>query len=164
MALNLTEILEDLISHDYEEDWFEFKENWYEPHALGEYISGMSNAAAMAGQEYAFFVWGVQNDSHEVVGTTFDFHRDVRNEPLEHYLARQMKPDIAFSFKETYFHNERVVILIIPAAKDVPTAFDRIRYFRIGSGKVNLMDYPEREGLLLSSRREKYGFSMVILD
>ena len=147
MALNLTEILEDLISHDYEEDWFEFKENWYEPHALGEYISGMSNAAAMAGQEYAFFVWGVQNDSHEVVGTTFDFHRDVRNEPLEHYLARQMKPDIAFSFKETYFHNERVVILIIPAAKDVPTAFDRIRYFRIGSGKVNLMDYPERENL-----------------
>lgn len=82
MALNLTEILEDLISHDYEEDWFEFKENWYEPHALGEYISGMSNAAAMAGQEYAFFVWGVQNDSHEVVGTTFDFHRDVRNERL----------------------------------------------------------------------------------
>lgn len=153
MALNLTEILEDLISHDYEEDWFEFKENWYEPHALGEYISGMSNAAAMAGQEYAFFVWGVQNDSHEVVGTTFDFHRDVRNEPLEHYLARQMKPDIAFSFKETYFHNERVVILIIPAAKDVPTAFDRIRYFRIGSGKVNLMDYPEREAQLFMALR-----------
>ena len=114
MALNLTEILEDLISHDYEEDWFEFKENWYEPHALGEYISGM---------------------------------------PLEHYLARQMKPDIAFSFKETYFHNERVVILIIPAAKDVPTAFDRIRYFRIGSGKVNLMDYPEREAQLFMALR-----------
>ncbi len=56
MEHNLNNILEDLISRDYEEDWFEFKENWYEPHALGEYISGMSNAAAMAGQDFAFFV------------------------------------------------------------------------------------------------------------
>ena len=53
-TFDLSSILEDIISRDYEEDWFEFKENWYEPHALGEYISGMSNAAAMAGQDYAF--------------------------------------------------------------------------------------------------------------
>lgn len=59
----------------------------------------------------------------------------MKNEPLEHYLARQMKPDLAFEFKETMFHGERVVALIIPAAKDIPTAFDRTRYFRIGSGK-----------------------------
>lgn len=148
MEHNLNNILEDLISRDYEEDWFEFKENWYEPHALGEYISGMSNAAAMAGQDFAFFVWGIEDGSHQVVGTDFDFHRDVKNEPLEHYLARQMKPDLAFEFKETMFHGERVVALIIPAAKDIPTAFDRTRYFRIGSGKVNLMDYPEREAQL----------------
>ena len=45
----LNDILEDLISRDYEEDWFEFKENRFELHQLGEYISGMSNAAAMAG-------------------------------------------------------------------------------------------------------------------
>ena len=98
MEHNLNNILEDLISRDYEEDWFEFKENWYEPHALGEYISGMSNAAAMAGQDFAFFVWGIEDGSHQVVGTDFDFHRDVKNEPLEHYLARQMKPDLAFEF------------------------------------------------------------------
>ena len=51
------------------------------------------------------------------------------------------------------FHDERVVVLIIPAAKDIPTAFDRIRYFRIGSGKVNLMDYPEREAQLFMALR-----------
>lgn len=148
MSENLNDILEDLISRDYEEDWFEFKENWFEPNALGEYISGMSNAAAMVGQEYAYFVWGITNDSHEVVGTTFDFHKDVKNEPLEHYLARQIKPELTFEFKETTFHKKRVVVLIIPAAKDVPTAFARNRYYRIGSSKVNLMDYPEREARL----------------
>ncbi len=49
MAEKLNDFLEKLIAHDYEEDWFEFKENWFEPHQLGEYISGMSNAAAAAG-------------------------------------------------------------------------------------------------------------------
>ena len=43
MIENLNDILEDLISYNYEEDWFEFKENWFEPHALGEYIAGASN-------------------------------------------------------------------------------------------------------------------------
>ena len=78
MIENLNEILEDIVSRNYEEDWFEFKENWFEPHALGEYIAGMSNAAALAGQEYAFFVWGIEDVSHQVVGTTFDYRRNVK--------------------------------------------------------------------------------------
>ena len=153
MIENLNEILEDIVSRNYEEDWFEFKENWFEPHALGEYIAGMSNAAALAGQEYAFFVWGIEDVSHQVVGTTFDYRRNVKNEPLEHYLARQLKPDLAFVFHETLFRGKRVIALIIPAAKDVPTAFDRIRYCRIGSSKVNLMDYPQREAQLFLALR-----------
>ena len=28
---NLNVMIEELISHDSEEEWFEFKENWYEP-------------------------------------------------------------------------------------------------------------------------------------
>lgn len=144
----LNDILENLISRDYEEDWFEFKENWFEPHQLGEYISGMSNAAAMAGQKYAYFIWGIENETHRVTGTDFDYHRDVKNEPLEHYLARQMKPDLDFRFREIVFRGERIVVLIIPAAKDIPTSFDKNRYCRIGSSKVNLMDYPEREAQL----------------
>ena len=50
----LRSIVKNLISHKHEEEWFEFKENWFESHALGEYISGMSNAAAMVGEEYAY--------------------------------------------------------------------------------------------------------------
>ena len=148
MIENINDILEDLIFRNYEEDWFEFKENWFEPHALGEYIAGMSNAAAMVGQEYAFFVWGIEDANHLVVGTNFDYHRNVKKEPLEHYLARQIKPDLAFKFQETHFRGKRVIVLIIPAAKGVPTAFDKTRYYRIGSSKVNLMDYPQREAQL----------------
>ena len=47
MNEKLKSIIEDLIAHDYEEEWFEFKENWYEPHEMGEYISALSNVAAL---------------------------------------------------------------------------------------------------------------------
>lgn len=59
-----------------------------------------------------------------------------------------IKPDIGFDFHEIELEGKRVVVLLIPAAKTVPTAFDRLRYLRIGSSKANLMEYPERESKL----------------
>lgn len=88
------------------------------------------------------------NDTHEVVGTTFDYSVDVKNEPLEHYLARQIFPDNNFSFHDITIDGKRVVVLEIPAAVKVPTSFNNSRYLRIGSSKVNLNKYPERESYL----------------
>ena len=112
----LNVIVGELISHDSEEEWFEFKENWYEPVELGQYISAMSNAAVMRGEDFAYFVWGVKDDDHSIVGTSFKFQVDVKGEPLQHFLARQLTPDVGFSFEEITFENKRVVVLIIPAA------------------------------------------------
>lgn len=55
------------------------------------------------------------------------------------------------------FDNKRVVLLEIPAAKNIPTSFDGIRYIRIGSSKVNVAKYPDREVNLfeLLSDKEK---------
>jgi predicted HTH transcriptional regulator len=39
-------------------------------------------------------------------------------------------------------------LLIIPAAVKVPTSFDKVRYGRIGSSKIKLEKYPEREAIL----------------
>ena len=35
---NLVSTVKELISYDYESDWFEFKENWYEPNQIGDYL------------------------------------------------------------------------------------------------------------------------------
>ena len=99
----------------------------------------------MIGKEYAYLVWGINNETHELTGTTFDYHRDVKNEPLEHFLARQIFPDINFQFHELTVEEKRVVILSIPAAEKVPTAFNNNRFLRIGSSKVNLNKFPERD-------------------
>lgn len=140
--------VKELIEYPREANWYEFKTNWYEPAGIGEYISSLSNAAALEGREAGYLVWGVDNDTHEIIGTTFDYTVDVKNEPLEHYLARQVFPDNNFSFHEITVEGKRVVILDIPAATKVQTSFDNNRYLRIGSSKVNLNKYPERESNL----------------
>ena len=71
-------------------------------------------------------------------------------EPLKHYLARQLTPDTIFSFHEQIMEGKRMVLLEIAAAKKVPTAFMNIRYFRIGSSKVVLTKYPDREAELFN--------------
>ena len=93
-------IVLDLVERPVEEEWFEFKENWYQSRELGEYISCLSNAAAFEGVEAGYLVWGVNNVTHEIVGADFTWKRDVKNEPLEHFLARMTSPDIAFKFDE----------------------------------------------------------------
>lgn len=44
----LGEIIEELRKYDSEREWFEFKENWFKADELGEYISALSNSAAIA--------------------------------------------------------------------------------------------------------------------
>lgn len=51
---------------------------------------------------------------------------------------------------------QKVVVLVIPAAKQVPTAFNGVRYLRIGSGKVNLNKFTERESQLFDSLRNGF--------
>lgn len=151
--MDLKKIVKQLINLPKERDWYEFKENWFDANGIGEYISSLSNTAALNGKEHGFLIWGVNNETHEIVGTTFDYHRDVKNEPLEHYLARKLNPDINFSFREIKLNRKRIVVLVVPAASKVPTAFDFSRYLRIGSSKVNLNKYPERESYLFAILR-----------
>ena len=150
---DLASVVRQLIEYPREASWFEFKENWFEPAALGEYVSSLSNAAAMEGRRCGYLVWGVDDASHEIVGTSFDPRVDVKHEPLEHYLARQVTPDVGFSFHELDMDGVRVVVLAVPAASKVPTSFNGVRYLRIGSSKVNLAKYPERESQLFFTLR-----------
>ena len=141
-------IVKSLIKRKNEEEWYEFKENWFEPYEIGAYISCLSNAATLRGKEYAYLVWGIQNGTHEIVGTDIDYQIDYKKEPFQHYLARQVSPSIGFVFIDIEIDGKRIVVLEIPAAVKVPTAFDGTRYIRIGSSKESVAKYPEREALL----------------
>lgn len=54
--MDLTSLVNELRSFSFEKEWFEFKENWLQPAQLGEYISAISNSAAMLGRDHGYFV------------------------------------------------------------------------------------------------------------
>lgn len=143
--IKLQEIVKELCSYSDEQEWFEFKENWFEIQQLGEYISAISNAAAYLGKKNGYFIWGVNDKTHDIVGTEFNYYGNYKNEPMQNFLARNLNPKINFKFAELYIERNRVVVLTIPAAKDIPTSFNEKRYIRIGSSRANLSDYPLKE-------------------
>lgn len=119
----MSQLLNELCSYPTEREWFEFKENWYAKDQLGQYISALSNSAVIEGRQNAYFVWGVNNETHDIVGTKFDPNCDVNNEPLKHYLSRQLEPDINFSFEEEVIEGKKVVVLTIPAGQTLEGFF-----------------------------------------
>ena len=139
------DILENLLTFKDEYEWFDFKENWFSKDEIGEYISAISNGAAFCGKEYGYIIWGVNDKTKEIVGTTVNFDRDIDGEPYKHYLARKLQPSIAFETVIFNYKNERIVMLIIPAAKSTKTKYNGIDYIRIGSSKEKLARFPEYE-------------------
>jgi ATP-dependent DNA helicase RecG len=95
----LSSLLRELCKLPQETEWVEFKQNVAEPQQVGEYISALSNSAALVGKACAYLVWGVQNNDHSIVGTSFrPKHEKVGNEELENWLLRLLSPKIHFNF------------------------------------------------------------------
>lgn len=65
------------------------------------------------------FHLGVNDVTHEIVGTTFNQYCDYNKEPYQNYLARNLSPSINFKFEETEILGKRVVVLVIPSANIV---------------------------------------------
>ena len=65
--------LKELLALPAETEWVEFKHNNSDPQELGEYLSALSNSAALKGQPLACIVWGVKDGTQQIVeGTTFE--------------------------------------------------------------------------------------------
>ena len=154
--MEIKELLNELFQYKKEREWFEYKENWFQPIALGEYISALSNSAALVGKKYGYFIWGVNDETHEIVGTNFDQYQDYKNEPYQNFLNRNLSPKIKFDFFEEIINERRIVILRIESANDVPTSFNGERYIRIGSSKASMKDNPKLEKALFKVLENGY--------
>jgi predicted HTH transcriptional regulator len=138
-------LIEELRAQPDESAWLEFKKDNDDPEMIGKYCSALSNSARIEGKDCAFLLWGIDNDSHDVVGTAFrpDANK-VGGQILPMWLAHRLKPSIAFTFRPIDHPQGRVVLLEIPAATGAPVCFNGIPYIRIGSATPKLTDYPER--------------------
>jgi ATP-dependent DNA helicase RecG len=127
-----------------ETPWVEFKENNASPDEIGEYLSALSNAAALDGRANGYLVWGVRNGTHEVVGTTFRPGQTKKGgEDLDSWLLRLMAPRLHSSWFEFDQDGMRVVVLEVPRATGRPTQFAGVELIRVGSYRQKLKDHPQ---------------------
>jgi predicted HTH transcriptional regulator len=142
----LLSLLSELCKLPRETEWVEFKHNNDNPEEIGEYLSALANAASLAGKVHSYLVWGVANDTQEIIGTSFDPAKaKVGNEELESWLLRLLTPKINFRFYPFQAGSKPVVLLEIGAAFRHPVQFKGTEYIRVGSYKKKLKDFPEKE-------------------
>lgn len=144
-------LVDDLRKLEAEPPWVEFKENNFDPDRIGRTVSAISNAARLNTKSHGYIVWGIEDASHDVVGTVFNYEtKRIGNQNIELWLSNKLSPSLHFTFS-TLIHRagQRVVILEIPAAQTIPTKFENIAYIRIGDATPKLAEYPEREAELI---------------
>ena len=96
----LADMVRELRRLPSETEWVEFKGDNKTPETIGRNISALANGAAVNGKTSASAIWGIEDETHAIVGTTF-FPSIARkgNEPLETWLYSQISPRIEFRFK-----------------------------------------------------------------
>jgi len=145
----INDIVEEVRKHSYELPWIEFKRNNCNPQEIGEYISALANTAALYNQEHAFMIWGIDDKSHDIVGTTFcPQEAKIGNQGLELWISTQLNPQIQFYFHTTTIEDKIVVLLEIGRAFSTPIKFRSEDFIRIDSNKKKLKDYPDTERAL----------------
>jgi len=142
----LRALLRELCHIPNETEWVEFKHNADEV-KIGEYISALANSAALLGKQSAYLVYGVDDKTHQVIGTNFKPSTEkYKNQELESWLLQKITPKIHFRFYEFTDENDlAVVILEVQTASHTPVQFDGVEYIRVGSYKKKLQDFAEKE-------------------
>ncbi len=146
------QLLTYLIQQPKECEWLEFKLNYHSDQEIGERISALSNAACICEQPFAYLVFGVEDITHEVMGTTFkpklaktkSEKGKESKEELEHWLIQRLNPKIDFIIEEFDYKGKHIALFKIPATYNQPVEFQHNAYIRIGSITRKLNDFPEK--------------------
>jgi len=144
--MNLDHLLKSLLALPRETEWVEFKHNNDAPEEIGEYLSALANSAALHGRDAGYVVWGVEDVTKRVVGTTANPRlKKIGNEELENWLAHSLTPRVDFRFHEWEHEGHRIVLLEVQPAVGSPVAFRGTEWIRVGSLKKKLKDHPGKE-------------------
>ena len=163
---NLDILVKELCKLPNETGWVEFKRNNDSPQMIGQDISALANSAVVADKACAYMVWGIADDSHEIVGTTVRL-RQVRkgNQELESWLRELLSKNADFEFHAVDIDDKHVEILIVAKAVGFPVTFEKVDYIRIGSYTKKLVEYPAVQVQLWDKlRHERFEEIYALVD
>ena len=123
--------------------WVEFKHNNCQPTMIGEDISALANSATLNDRDYAYLIWGVDDGSHEIVGTKVRLQLEKKGEQeLENWLRYLLSQNADFEFYDTEVDGKHVELIRIHKALNEPVAFQKIDYIRSDSYTKKLNEFP----------------------
>ncbi len=158
----LIELLDSLVKQPHESEWVEFKHNFHSEKEIGERISALANGACIHNQSHAYLIFGVEDKTHNIIGTTFKPKSHKKgNENLEHWLSTRLDPRIDYRiFEFNYAEDLFISLYMIPCARNRPVSFLHHNYIRIGSITRKLSEFPEKEAKIW--RKDKAMFEKDI--
>ena len=140
---NLEQLVKQLCNQSEELPWLEFKVDNYNGDMIGKDISALANGAALEEQDRAYFVWGIEDATHEVKGTDYNLQNLKKgNEELENWLRAGLSQNSDFTYHTVTVDGKVVGLMEIKAAVDRPVSFRNVEYVRVGSYTKKLSDYP----------------------
>lgn len=151
---NLDKLILELCKLPNETSWVEFKHNNCNPKMIGEDICALANSAVIADRSHAYMIWGIDDNTHEVIGTTVRLQQEKKgNQELENWLRYLLSPNADFEFKSVDIESKHIEIIIVSKALEVPVTFEKIEYVRIGSYTKKLVDFKSIQAQLWDKLR-----------
>ena len=167
---NLDKLVDRLRQYSNETQWLEFKHNNYTPEMIGQDISALANGAAMQEKNCAYMLWGIDDTTHEIVGTEYDLQTLKKGkQELENWLRSLLSRNAEFEFQTVEMDNKKVGVLIIHRAVNQTVMFEKTDYIRVGSYTKKLNEYPTLQAKLWDKIRnskfeERYAKSDLDVD
>lgn len=146
---NLERLVLELCKLRDELPWVEFKHNNYTPDMIGADISALANSAALYEKSCAYMLWGIDDKTHEILGTDHNLQSLKKgNQELENWLRSMLSKNADFEFQTVFVNNLQVGVLIIYRAANQTVMFQKADYIRVGSYTKKLSDYPAMQAQL----------------
>jgi len=125
----LNDLIGDLRSLSDETEWVEFKVDNLSPDVIGKRISALSNGARLRDKTFGYLVYGIENETHNIVGTKFkgEAHK-IKGQPIKLWLSNSMAPCPEINFYQKKYDVGTVTLIEIAAAKETPVKFSGTAY------------------------------------
>ena len=146
---NLEKLITELCKYDNETQWIEFKHNNYKAEMIGTDISALANSAALLERNCAYMIWGIDDATHEIIGTEYDLQTlKIGNQEIENWLRSLLSKNADFESYSITINDKKVTILIINRATNQTVTFKKVDYIRVGSYTKKLNEYPTLQAQL----------------
>lgn len=140
----IDQLLDNFLSLDWdaETERLEFKDanDNFSTQDIGKYFSAISNETNLHNKEYGRLIFGVENKTKKIIGTTYRQDSDRLNS-----LKHTIQQNCPLTFVQIYEHRrdwKRLIMFQIPPAIPwIVTEYDNHAYWRNGQSLVGLNEY-----------------------